>query len=103
MSGEIPDGLSIVSVWAVEGAYASDAAERRPACRAEHLARIGRLMDEGTILAAGAFADMSGSLLIVRASSEAEAMALAQQDVYVRAGVWASVRVRAFGLVMREG
>jgi uncharacterized protein len=102
MAGEIPEGLSIEQVWAIEATYAADAAERRPALRAEHLARIRELRASGVVIEAGAFADMSGSLILVRARDEAEALELARRDVYARSGVWAAVKVRAFGRVVRS-
>ena len=101
MAGEMPAGLSIESVWVVEADYAPDAAERRPAVRAEHLGRIAELMAGGTVILAGGYADMSGSLLVVRAADEAAALAIFQGDVYVQAGVWTGFRVRAMGLVGR--
>ena len=102
MAGEIPEGLSIEQIWAIEATYAADAAERRPAVRAEHLARIAELRALGIVVEAGAFADMSGSLILVRARDEAETLELAQRDVYTRSGVWAVVTVRAFGRVVRS-
>ncbi len=102
MAGEIPAGLAVESVWAVEADYAPDAAERRPAVRAEHLARIGELLASGTIVMAGAYSDMSGSLLVVRAPDEAAALAVVEDDIYVRAGVWTGFRARAMGLVTRS-
>jgi uncharacterized protein len=101
MAGEIPDGLAIESIWVVEATYGPDAAARRPAVRAEHLARIARLRDEGTIVEAGAFTDMSSSLVLVRAPSEEAALAVVQADVYFRSQVWTGFRVRAFGRVTR--
>jgi len=103
VAGDIPDGLAIESLWAIEADYASDAAERRPAVRLEHLTRIGRLMEAGTMVLAGAYADMSGSLLVVRAADEAAALAIVRDDVYARAGVWTGFRVRAIGVVSRAG
>ncbi len=102
MAPEIPEGLSIEQVWAIEATYAADAAERRPAVRAEHLARIGELRAAGVVVEAGAFADMSGSLILVRAQDEAAALEIAERDVYTRSGVWAGIRVRAFGRVVRS-
>ena len=99
MAGEIPDGVSIETIWAVEAAYAPDAAERRPAFRAEHLAGIARLLEAGTMVAAGAFTDMSGSLMLLRVAEEAEARRLVEADVYHRSGIWSSYRVRPFGIV----
>ena len=60
----------------------------------EHLDRLavaGPLRDE-----AGAF---TGSLLIVKAESEADARALLESDPYYRANVWSDIEVRAFGAV----
>jgi uncharacterized protein YciI len=102
MAGEIPEGLSIEQIWAIEATYAADATERRPTVRAEHLARIGELRASGIVVEAGAFADMSGSLILVRVPDEAAALELAQRDVYTRSGVWATVTVRAFGRVVRS-
>jgi uncharacterized protein YciI len=101
MAREIPDGLAIEQIWVVEATYGADAAERRPAVRAEHLARIGELRSAGTIVEAGAYTDMSASLLLLRAPSEEAALAVAQADVYFRSGVWTGFRVRAFGRVAR--
>lgn len=98
----IPDGVSIEAVYVVEVSYAPDAAARRPAVRPEHLTRVARLMDEGRLIEAGGFLDMSSALLLVRASSEAEAVAVIRDDVYIRSGVWIDdVRARAYGRVVR--
>jgi hypothetical protein len=102
MPGEIPEGLAIETIWAVEATYGSDAAERRPAVRQEHLRRIGELRAAGTIVEAGGYADMSGSLLLVRAPDEASALAILQGDVYARSGVWTGFRARALGRVVRR-
>jgi uncharacterized protein YciI len=101
MAHEIPADISIENTWVIEADYAPDAAERRPAVRAEHLTRIGELLASGTIILAGAYADMSGSLVVLRAPDEAAALAIVKDDVYVRAGVWTGFRVRAMGVVRR--
>jgi len=101
MAGEIPDGLAIESVWAVEATYGPDAVERRPVVRREHLQRIGELRAAGTVIEAGGYADMSGSLFIFRAPDEAAALAILKSDVYARSGVWTSFRARAIGRVAR--
>lgn len=101
MAAEIPEGLAIQSIWVVEATLAPDAAERRPAVRPEHLARLGRLRETGTIIEAGAFADMSASLLLVRAPSEEAVAELVRADVYYRSGVWSGFRVRPFGRMVR--
>jgi len=101
MAGEIPEGLAIEQIWVAECEYAPDAAEKRPAVRAEHLARIGRLRAEGIIVEAGAFADMSGSLLLLRVPTEEAALEILKADVYWRAGLWTSFRIRSLGHVVR--
>jgi uncharacterized protein YciI len=103
MAAGIPEGLAIERVWVAETTYSPDVEERRPPVRPEHLARIAELRDAGVIIDAGAFADMSGSLIILRAASEEEALALIHSDVYFRAGVWNSCRIRALGRVVRTG
>jgi uncharacterized protein YciI len=99
---EIPSGLAIEQVWAVEAGYASDAAERRPAVRHEHLIRMARLRADGIVIEVGGYADMSGSLIIVRAPSEAAALEIIREDAYWRTGIWTSHRARALGRVVRE-
>jgi uncharacterized protein YciI len=99
---EIPEGLSIEPVWVVEVPYTRDAARRRPAVRHEHLERIARLLAEGTLIEAGGYSDFTSAVLIVRAATGEEAMALFQDDVYFRSGVWREpIRARPYGRVTR--
>ena len=102
MAGEIPEGLAIESIWAVEASYGPDAAALRPAVRPEHLRRLGELRAAGVVVEAGGFADMSGSLILIRAASEQEALAVIRDDIYARSGVWVGFRARAFGRVTRS-
>lgn len=103
MAGEIPDGLAIEHVWVVDAIYGPDAAERRSTIRAEHLARMAELREAGTIIEVGGYADMSGSLILVRLPSEEAVSALVKADVYFRTGVWTGFRIRALGLLVRLG
>jgi uncharacterized protein YciI len=100
---EIPEGIEIESIWAAEATYSPDAAERRGPVRAEHLNRLAALRDAGIVVEAGGFADLSGSLILLRLPTEAEAVAVLKEDVYWRAGVWVDLRVRALGVVRRSG
>jgi hypothetical protein len=93
----------IESVWLVEARYAPDAAETRKPFRAEHLARLLELKDAGVIIEVGAFMDVSSSIVLVRAETEAAALAVCRDDVYMRNGVWVEVRARPFGRVIRGG
>ena len=100
---DIPAGIKVESIYLVEAQYTPEAAQKRPAVRAEHLANVVRLRDAGVIIEAGAYSDeLSSSVLLVRAADAAAALALARQDVYVRAGVWGDISARPFGRVTSE-
>lgn len=86
-------------VWLVEASYAPDAAETRTPFRAEHLARLRQLKAAGVVVEAGAFLDVSASVLIIRAPDEQAALEVCRSDVYLRNGVWVELRARAFGRV----
>jgi len=87
----------IESVWLVEATYAPDAPETRAPFRASHLARMAELRATGTVVEVGAFADVSASLITVRAGSEEAALEVCRDDVYMRNGVWVELRARPFG------
>ena len=97
-----PAAPPIEPAWLVEATYAPDASETRGPFRAEHIAGIQRLMHAGIIVAAGAFSDVSSSIIILRASDEQAALEVCRADVYLRNGIWVELRARAFGVV-REG
>ena len=97
---EPPPGVTIEPTWLIEATYAPDAAETRPPYRAAHLARIVELREAGVVVEAGAFSDVSASILLVRAESEQAALAIARDDVYMQNGVWVEVRARPFGRVV---
>ena len=96
-----PTGGPLEPVWLVEATYAPDAAETRVPFRAEHLAGVRERLEAGVYIEAGAFADVSASVILVRAESAEDAIALVRDDVYLRNGVWVEVRARAFGRVTR--
>ncbi|HEX5828080.1 MAG TPA: YciI family protein [Candidatus Limnocylindrales bacterium] len=90
---------SIETVWLVQCTYGPDAAETRVPFRAAHLARIAERKRDGVVIEAGAFTDVSGSILLLRAASEAEALEICRQDVYMQNGVWVEARAKPFGRV----
>jgi uncharacterized protein YciI len=92
----------IEPVWLVEATYAPDAAETRAPFRAEHIARLRALKREGIVVEAGAFADVSATILVLRAADEQAALAVCRDDVYARNGVWVELRARPFGRVRDE-
>ncbi len=100
MSGPLSSGV-LEHVWLVEATYAPDAAETRVPFRREHLAGIRERLASGIYIEAGAFADVSASVILVRAESAEAALELVRDDVYLRNGVWVEVRARAFGRVTR--
>ena len=96
--------------YAIEGYDRSDALASRLAARPAHLARLHALRDAGRLLVAGPCpaidaedpgpAGFSGSIVIARFDSLAEARAWADADPYVDAGVYERVEVRPFRAVL---
>jgi uncharacterized protein YciI len=99
MTGPGTGGALTEPIWLVEATYAPDAAETRVPFRGEHIARLRDLKRQGIVVEAGAFADVSASIILVRAADEEAALELCRDDVYLRNGVWVEVRARAFGRV----
>jgi uncharacterized protein YciI len=97
--GEIPEGVEIVQVWAIEADFAPDGEARRRLVRHAHLANLARLMREGVVIVAGAVGNVESAFILVRVADEAAARDLAEHDVYWSSGAWARIRVRPYGLV----
>ena len=100
---ETTTDMAIEPAWLIEATYAPDAAEKRIPFRARHLARLGELKDAGVVIEAGAFADVSATIMIVRAVDEAAALDIARGDIYMANGVWVELRARPFGRAVRSG
>jgi uncharacterized protein len=90
------------TVWLIDATYAPDAAETRAPFRARHLARAAELMASGVYVEIGAFLDVSASIILVRAESEAAALAIVGADIYMANGIWVELRARPFGRLMGE-
>lgn len=88
--------------FVVECAYAKGAAEKRAPYREQHLARIGMLSDEGALLLAGAYDDMSASLIVFALESRDAVVAIIESDVYWRQKVWTSYTIRILNRVVLE-
>ncbi len=96
--------------YAIEGHDGQDVLDRRLAARADHLARLKALQDEGRLLLAGPCpaidaedpgpAGFSGSIVIAEFPSLDAARAWADADPYVAAGVYLRVDVRPFRKVL---
>ena len=93
-------------LYAITGQDTPASLEKRLSVRPAHLARLQALQDEGRLILAGPFpavdsndpgvAGFSGSLIVAEFSSLAAAVAWAQADPYVAAGVYAQVEVKPF-------
>lgn len=96
--------------YAIEGHDRTDALAARLAARADHLARLHALRDEGRLLLAGPCpaidaedpgpAGFSGSIVIAEFESLQAARTWADADPYVAAGVYERVDVRPFRPVL---
>lgn len=102
-SAELPRTAAVRRAFLVTATYAAEAAELRKPVRALHLDRIRQLIDDGTLVLAGAFSDLSASVMVATVASAAEAEAIAAADPYVEAGVWIAIDVREFDLVVVTG
>ena len=90
--------------YAIMAEDSPDSLAARLAARPAHLARLHALRDDGRLVFAGPHpaidsedpgaAGFTGSLVIARFASLAEAEAWAAQDPYREAGVYASIRVK---------
>jgi uncharacterized protein len=80
--------------------------ERRMSARADHVARLKALQDEGHLLLAGPHpkidseepgpAGFTGSLIVAEFDSLEDARAWADTDPYIKAGVYKDVVVKPF-------
>ncbi len=97
---DLPQGVTVETVWLVEVPYTAEAPERRPSHRPVHLGRIATLMRDGIVIEAGGCIDWSKAVLLIRAASQAQALALIEEDVYTREGVWHRPTARQYGRVV---
>lgn len=93
-------------LYAIRGIDNEDSLEGRKAARADHLARLESLKEEGRLILAGPLpaidspdpgpAGFSGSLVVAEFDSLEAARAWADADPYVAAGVYARVEIEPF-------
>lgn len=87
--------------FAVVATYVPDAVNRRAPHREAHLAYARSLLERGVLVMGGAFADpVDAALLICRAASREEVWGYLADDPYVRAGLWPSITVREWTVVI---
>ncbi len=89
-------------MYVIIGRDAPDAKEKRPVHRPAHLDHLRPLSEAGKVVLAGPLLDGTGSLIVLRVDSAAEAWALVARDPYVVNGVFAEVAVHPFKQVFPE-
>jgi len=92
--------------YAIFGQDVANSLDKRSSVRPAHLARLQALQDEGRLLLAGPFpavdandpgvAGFTGSLIVAEFPSLQAALAWADADPYVAAGVYQHKTVRPF-------
>jgi len=75
------------------GTYCDDALEKRAPFRAEHLAGLQQLKDNGTLITLGPTEGSTHVFGIYEADSQSAVEALVHGDVYWREGIWTAVAV----------
>ena len=85
-----------MSHYVVEARYAEGAADKRAPHRDAHLERLRKLAAEGVLVLAGAFSDLSATLLVFAVGSEEAVVAIIQSDVYWKNKVWTDYSIRSF-------
>lgn len=64
---------------------------------------MGKLFDEGALLMAGAYDDLSASLLVLAVQSEKAARAIVESDIYFKNKVWTGYSVKKLNKVNFDG
>ncbi|MAR51915.1 MAG: hypothetical protein CMK50_02010 [Propionibacteriaceae bacterium] len=75
------------------GTYCENALQKREPYRDEHLARLGALKDQGTLITLGPTEGSTHVFAILESDSEASVRALLEQDVYWREGIWTQLNL----------
>ena len=97
-------------LYSIVGIDNENSLEARMSVRADHVARLNALRDEGRLIIAGpnpaidspdpGEAGFSGSIIIAEFESLAAARAWADEDPYIKAGAYAEVTVKPFNKVL---
>ncbi|MFC9790761.1 YciI family protein [Rhodococcus sp. NPDC127528] len=89
-----------MTVIAVEYTYATATAAARDEIRPDHRSWLGGLVESGTVLSTGPFADGSGALILVSAVDADAARELFRADPFQRAGLVDATRFTEWTPVM---
>lgn len=89
--------------FVVEAAYVKGAADKRTPFRSQHLERLAKLHEEGALVLAGAYDDLSASLLVLAVSNEKAVKAIIETDIYFQNKIWTGYTVRKLNKVVFDG
>jgi uncharacterized protein YciI len=97
-------------LYMIIGRDGPDSGAARQAARAEHLARIRVLLEDGRLVLAGPLpaidaedpgpAGFAGSLIVAEFESQDQARQWAEADPYIAAGAWCEVEIHPFRQVL---
>lgn len=97
-------------LYSIVGTDKADSLNDRLAARPEHVIRLQELKQQGRLILAGpnpaidspdpGHAGFSGSLIVAEFDSLADAQAWANDDPYLKTGVYLSVTVKPFNKVL---
>ncbi|WP_298459918.1 YciI family protein [uncultured Cellulomonas sp.] len=89
-----------MTIYAVQYTY-DDRTERRDEVRSEHRGYLAQLVESGSLLSSGPWADGApGALLLMSADSAADVERLLDADPFTREGLVAGREVRAWTPVL---
>jgi uncharacterized protein YciI len=80
--------------------YGYNDTDERAARRDEHVAYLNKLKDEGSLVMAGPYEDLTGGGIVLNAADEAAAQALVDGDPYTKADVTKDRYLRAWRIVV---
>ncbi|MGW5074966.1 YciI family protein [Rhodococcus sp. NPDC004095] len=87
-------------VIAVEYTYSASTAAARDALRPDHRGWLAGLVESGTVLSTGPYADGTGALILVSAADVEAARTLFENDPFGRAGLVEAARFTEWTPVM---
>ena len=97
-------------LYAIMSEDVEDSNALRASARPEHIQRLQKLLQEGRLIMAGPHpaidteepgaAGFTGSLVVAEFESQDTALAWADDDPYLKAGIYARVVVKPFKLVL---
>lgn len=92
-----------MAIFAVEYVYDQHAGETMDRVRPEHRAYLGKLAQEGTVVASGPWVEgPPGALLLFRTEDTATLTALLEEDPFAKAGVITERIVRQWNPVIGQ-